>query len=634
MTFQQVMDAAGGSLQPGQLASGPLARVLSPESLNAVEACFAGIAAPSGPPAGFSDPNAPPTALREISAQEKAALQTTADRVRASAVVVGETIGGRFAPGGSGFVYSADGLVMTNSHVLAEIGGTPQVMLADGRVLPAERIGRVTSLQPDVAVLRIRDSGLTVAETGDSNDVRFGDPLVAIAHPRGFGYWLATAGQAYGQKDTSAGGTMGFIAELYSNVPSGQGASGGPLFNAKGQVIGLLFAGSGEGDPETIAPSSPLMVVRDPTQWSGIAARSRTTAVAINDALGAARDIVAQGGDVPSWSRPFSLPEYRLAGAQLQILSATEITSLPPDLVGAIDRGLSGPYPGLRAIDARRNAEGYLVTFSAAPPEGVLDFMLQMFGTFTHLPQEVAGSVPDTVIEPLATPAPTSDDDRVLALLRPLLPGIVHIAGRSGNTVEQGTGSIITADGYILTNAHVIADTANAYEVTLYDGRRFAARRVGVVKGQSPDVGVLKIEATGLQPLAVGDPAALRPGAPLYLVGHPKDRGFWRLSTGPFQETDRSAGHAEILASLSFAGGNSGGAFLNERGAMVGVFHGTPTVSAGAIRASAPGIVWGWHEFDQLFGEGNARAKLAAAAAIDVAMARAQQIIQTQRDLP
>ncbi|MGH2378872.1 MAG: S1C family serine protease, partial [Candidatus Limnocylindria bacterium] len=586
-----------------------------------------------GGQAGSGGPGAPATALREVTAQEKAALQATADRVRSSAVVVGEIKGGGFAPGGSGFVYSADGLVMTNSHVLAEIGGTPQVMLADGRVLPAERIGRVTSLQPDVAVLRVRGSGLTVAETGDSNSVRFGDPLVAVAHPRGFGYWLATAGQAYGQKDASAGASMGFVTELYSNVPSGPGASGGPLFNAKGQVIGLLFAGSGEGAPEVIAPS-PLTVIRDPLQWSAIAERPRTTAVAINDALGAAREIVAQSGDLPSWSRPFSIPEHRLQGAQLQVLSAAEITSLPTDLAGSIQQSLSGPHPDLRVVEARRNAEGYLVTFSAAPPAGAFDFVLTMFGTFSHSPQEVAGSVPDKVVEAVAVPAPAADDERVLGFVRPLLPGIVHIAGRTGGTVEQGTGSVITADGYILTNAHVIDDTANTYEVTLHDGRRFTARRVGIVTSQKPDVGVLKIDATGLLPLAVGDPAALRPGAPLYLVGHPKDRGYWRLSTGPFQETDGSEGHAELLASLSFAGGNSGGAFLNERGEMVGVFHGTPPTSAAAIRASAPEVVWGWHEFDQLFGEGNARATLAAAAAIDVAMARAQQIIQRQGDVP
>ena len=631
MPFQQFLETVGTSFQPDQLRTGPLARVLPPEAIAAVEGCFNATAASGASPGA---PVAPGTSLRELSAQEKAAVQATADRVRSTAVLVGNITRGTFIPGGSGFIYSEDGLVMTNSHVVQELTTGASVMLLDGRVVPAQIVGRVQTLAPDVGVLRIQASGLSVARVGDSDAVRFGDPLLAIAHPRGFGYWLATGGQAYGQKDVSAPGTQGFMAELYSNVPSAAGASGGPLFDAQGQVVGLLFAGSSEPEPGRIAPSPPT-ILRDPRHWSSIAERPRTTAVAINDAMAAAREIVATGGDLESWSRPFDIPAHRLAGVALQVMSATDIATVPPDLAGAVNALLAGPFPGLRATAGARNAEGYFVTFNEAPSQAAIDTVMLLFGTFILLPVEAAGSVPAHVTEAVPTPAPAAEDARILAALSPSLPSIVHIFARSGGDREQGTGSVLSPDGYILTNAHVIDGQEDTFEVTLHDGRSFPARRVGYVESQTPDVGVLKIEGSGLQPLAIGDPSALQTGAPLFLVGHPAERGFWRISSGSLGRVDRSQGHDQLLASaMSFAGGNSGGPFVNERGEIVGVFHGTLPASGGAIRPSPPEVVWSWHSFDQLSATDDPLARLAAAAAIDVAMARAQAIIQRQGNVP
>lgn len=555
MTFQQVLDAVGGSLAPGQLAQGPLGRLLAPDKIAALEACFTSLAPPSGPPAGFRDPNAPATALRDITAQEKAALQATADRVRASAVVVGEMRGGVFSPGGSGFVYSADGLIMTNSHVVAALTGAPRVMLADGRVLAATVLGRVTSLQPDVGVLRVSATGLAPAAIGDSNSVRSGDPLLVVGHPRGFGYWLATGGQAYGQRDVAPAGVTGFYAELISNVPNAPGGSGAPVFNVAGEVVGLLFAGSGTGEPGAVTPAPPA-ILRDAAQWSSVAERPRTTAVAINDAAVAAREIVARG-DLRSWSRP------------------------------------------------------------------------------GNIPQQVAGLLPDSVVEPLPTAAPRAEDAGLLQALDAAIRSVVHIqTWRGGERYATATGLIMSADGYILTNAHNVDEGVDRFDVTFQDGRTLRARLVGIVQDQSPDVGVLKVEATGLRPAAVGSAPALRAGDALFLIGHPAMRGAWRISAGTFSRLDTSSGHTEVWGSVSFAAGNSGGPLVNDRGEIVGLFHGSPPLDPAPIEPAPPAIVWGWHAFDQLFGADDPTQRTAAAVAIGEAMQRAQQIIQRQGNVP
>jgi hypothetical protein len=146
---------------------------------------------------------------------------------------------------------------------------------------------------------------------------------------------------------------------------------------------------------------------------------------------------------------------------------------------------------------------------------------------------------------------------------------------------------------------------------------------------------VLKIEASGLQVLPAGSVTALQPRADLFLIGHPAERGFWRISASAFLQTDSRSGHMEVWASdMNFAGGNSGGPIVNRNGQAIGLFHGAPPLDLGPIRVSPPQVVWGWRAFEALFGWDDEKLKIAAAVAIDVAMARAQQIIQTQANLP
>jgi serine protease Do len=129
--------------------------------------------------------------------------------------------------GGSGVIWKSDGVIVTNAHVARK--DAAEVQLWDGRRFPA----RVTSrdARRDLAVLRIQESGLNAAAVGDSAAVRPGELLMAIGSPLGFAGALST-----GIAHSTGGGW------IYANVRLAPGNSGGPLANARGEVIGINTA--------------------------------------------------------------------------------------------------------------------------------------------------------------------------------------------------------------------------------------------------------------------------------------------------------------------------------------------------------------------------------------------------------
>lgn len=137
---------------------------------------------------------------------------------------------------GSGFIIDGAGLVITNNHVIEDADAV-EVVLQDGRVLPAEVIGRDPAT--DLAVLRV-DAGEVLPHVvfGDSDAARVGDWVVAIGNPFGLGGSLTVG--VISARGRDIGGQ--YDDYLQSDVSINRGNSGGPLFNLDGEVIGVNTA--------------------------------------------------------------------------------------------------------------------------------------------------------------------------------------------------------------------------------------------------------------------------------------------------------------------------------------------------------------------------------------------------------
>lgn len=144
---------------------------------------------------------------------------------------------------------------------------------------------------------------------------------------------------------------------------------------------------------------------------------------------------------------------------------------------------------------------------------------------------------------------------------------------RSNPLPRRGTGSgfIVSQDGYVLTNAHVVAD-ADAVTVRLSDRREFQAKVIGV--DARTDVALIKIDATDLPTVKIGDPDKLRPGQWVLAIGSPF--GLANTATaGIVSATSRAVGGESyvpfIQTDVAVNPGNSGGPLFNLQGEVIGI---------------------------------------------------------------
>ena len=186
------------------------------------------------PPA---DPNATPLSPVEAVAQ----------RVLPSVVQL-QVEGFRGAGEGSGMVLSADGLLLTNNHVVesAANGGRVVALFQDGTSAPAEIVGRDPS--SDLAVLRAQGvSGLTPVTIGNSDSLRVGQQVVAFGAPLGLGGTVTTGIISALDRAVSVGQDSGaneatVLSAVQTDAAINPGNSGGPLVDMQGAVIGINSA--------------------------------------------------------------------------------------------------------------------------------------------------------------------------------------------------------------------------------------------------------------------------------------------------------------------------------------------------------------------------------------------------------
>ncbi|RWQ60077.1 MAG: Do family serine endopeptidase [Mesorhizobium sp.] len=256
---------------------------------------------------------------------------------------------------GSGFVISSDGYIVTNSHVVAEASEI-HVVFSDKETLPAQLVGRDPAT--DLAVLKIEPRpNTTTTAWGDSDAVQPGAWTIAIGSPFGLGGTVTVGVLSARSRDINAGPYDDF---LQTDASINRGNSGGPLFNARGEVIGVNTA--------IVSPTGGSIGI-------GFAVPSRT-----------ARNVVDQLIRTGRIERGF-------IGVRLQ-----EITPLIAEALGIPGKGalVASVEPGSPAEQAGIQAGDVITRFNGKDIQSVHDLTLaaasQKPGTKTTLTRNRGGS--------------------------------------------------------------------------------------------------------------------------------------------------------------------------------------------------------------------------------------------------
>ena len=157
--------------------------------------------------------------------------------------------------------------------------------------------------------------------------------------------------------------------------------------------------------------------------------------------------------------------------------------------------------------------------------------------------------------------------EQIAAAVHPSI-AVLTVNARDGNGASLGTGFVVSADGLIATNFHVI-DVGRAVTVELADGKQYPATEV-YAADRERDLAVIRIGAKGLTPLKLGDSTKMKDGQPVVAVGNP--RGFKRsVVTGVLSSRRVVDGRPLLQLVMPVEPGNSGGPVLDMDGRVVGV---------------------------------------------------------------
>jgi serine protease Do len=270
---------------------------------------------------------------------------------------------------GSGFIYSADGYVLTNAHVVANAEEVT-VTLTDKREFKAKVIG--SDQRTDIAVLKLEVTGLPKVTLGDSDKVRVGEWVMAIGSPFGFENTVTAGIVSAKTRETGE-----FVPFIQTDAAVNPGNSGGPLFNIKGEVIGINsqiysdgggYIGISFAIPINTANETANQIIK-----GGKVTRGR---IAIE---------MEQGGISDDLAESFGLPKS--PGVMIKVVEkdgpADKAGILPKDIIRKVNgvavknnidvvRAISTKLPGTKitlSIWRKGSEKDYTVTVAEAPAD-------------------------------------------------------------------------------------------------------------------------------------------------------------------------------------------------------------------------------------------------------------------------
>jgi serine protease Do len=240
---------------------------------------------------------------------------------------------------GSGFIISEDGLVLTNNHVV-DGADKVTVTLDDERTFEATVLG--TDPRTDIALVKLEGaSGLPTATLGSSDGLEVGDWVVAIGNPYGLDHSVSTGIVSGKGRDIGAGP---YDAFLQTDASINPGNSGGPLFNLKGEVVGINTAIIGQGIGFAVPIDMVAGIVDELREdgrvargWMGVGLRP------LDEALGEQLGVPAGGGVVLGQIYPGT------PAAEAGLRAGDVLTSLdgePVDDSAAVVRAIGTRKPG------------------------------------------------------------------------------------------------------------------------------------------------------------------------------------------------------------------------------------------------------------------------------------------------
>ena len=222
---------------------------------------------------GLLNPDGSVTTRQErLVLEENSAVITSAEKVSPAVVSILTTrnVRDRYGDiyqqqgGGTGFVITSDGLILTNRHVVSDTKAEYTVVTSDGNSYSAKVVATDPSTSVDLAILSIEAHGLPVVELGNSDDLKIGQFVVAIGNALAEFQNTVTLGvvSAKDRQITAGGadGTERLEGLIQTDAAINPGNSGGPLINLKGQVVGINTAVS--SDAQNIGFAIPINLVQ------------------------------------------------------------------------------------------------------------------------------------------------------------------------------------------------------------------------------------------------------------------------------------------------------------------------------------------------------------------------------------